>query len=797
MTAVSYEAGRERLQQLVANFPDAERVRNEAETRLQVINRLLFECLGWSLDDAEVEHHESRQYADYVLDSHLRLLVVEAKREGRVFALPTDLSRVTTLEALYGRNADLTEALDQALEYAQHRGIPYAAICNGHQLVSFLGARTDGVSPVTGRALVFDSLQSMLDDFPSLWDGIGRNGCSNRRLTRMLATHAIAPAPPRLSEGIPDFPGVAKLDQRQLTLTTLTELFLPDFVRGDDDEEEFLTACYSPPGAHSRLAALSRSLLQTRYSAALGEDMNVTLEEARTKQGLSQSLLDEVAVTAAGKEPVVLLGNVGVGKTMFLRRLLAVEAKSLADDSVILYINLGRNAVFDSVRPHIATSLPDQLLARYGVNIDSDSYLRGTYHSELRRFAEGVNAPLAKTDASEFKRREIDYLRELSQNRERHLGKSLEHLVKLRQQQVIIVLDNIDQRNRDDQEEAFLAAHTMAKNWPCTVFLTLRPETFNESRVSGAISGYQVRAFTVDPPRVERAVAMRLEFGLDHYRKEGRLPQWLGWTAQSDDIPDYLELLLKSLKRNHRLQEALVNLSGGNTRRALELMQTFVNSPHSEAIPILERNQRGTSDRLIPHHLFLRAILLGDGEYYDPSKSRIPNLFAVGSRESREHFLLPCLLGFLRQSLERRELEGYASTEDIYAYFQNLAFEPNQINRAFDRAIHGDLVEQLPPSGTPRAVRLTTVGAYAYATLAGEFQYIDVIVTDTPIADPRMREQLKLVKATRPRIERAEAFLSYLDSVWEEVGLEDTGLFNWPERSAAARAEIGEIASRL
>jgi hypothetical protein len=797
MAGITFETGRTRLKELIEGAPDTERLRNEAATRLQLIDRLLFDCLGWNRDDAEVEDHESGRYADYVLDRRIRLLIIEAKREGVAFELPEDLSRVTQLEVLYGVSDALTEALDQVMRYAQDRGTPYAAVCNGHQLVALLATRTDGIAPRAGNALVFDSLQAMLDDFPAFWDGLSRQGCSTRRLNRALGSPTAARTPPRLSEGIPNFPGTLTLDSRELTLTTLSGLFLPDFVRGDKNEEEFLSECYAAPGAHSHLSLLSQSLLQTRYSTALGEELGISLEGAQTKRGLNQALLDEVAVTAAGKEPVILLGSVGVGKTMFLRRLLRIEAKDLAEKAVILYINLGRNAVFDAVRPHISRSLPEQLRERYGVDIDSDEFLRGTYHGDLRRFAKGVNAPLASSDSAEFKRREIDHLRELTRNKEEHLGRSLEHLVKLRREQVVIVLDNIDQREREDQEEAFLAAQTMAKNWPCTVFLTLRPETFNESRVDGVLKAYQVRAFAVDPPRVERAVAMRLEFGLSHYRKEGRLPQWLGWTAQSDDLREYLEILLKSFRRNGRLQAALVNLSGGNTRRALELMETFVNSPHSDAIAIVDRNRRGGQDLVIPHHLFLRAVLLGDGEYFDPSKARIPNLFAIGGQESREHFLLPCVLGLLRHRLENRDREGYTPVEDVYDSFQNLGFDPSHLNDALDRAIYGDLIEQLPPSGAPRALRLTSVGAYACETMAGEFQYLDVVVTDTPVIDPAVREKLRLVKSTRPRLERAEVFLSYLDNAWEGSGLADTELFDWPTHAATARQEIEDIANRL
>ncbi len=72
----------------------------------------------------------------------------------------------------------------------------------------------------------------------------------------------------------------------------------------------------------------------------------------------------------------MLLGGFGVGKTMLLRRLLRIDAKELADDAaVLLYVDLGRTAVFDTIPSYIAASLREQLLSRYGVDIDdSDSF---------------------------------------------------------------------------------------------------------------------------------------------------------------------------------------------------------------------------------------------------------------------------------------------------------------------------------------------------------------------------------------------------------------------------------------
>src|ERR1019366_8760739 len=56
--------------------------KNEATTRLQLIDRLLFECLGWSKDDVVLEESQGKEYADYTFSMPRRILIVEAKKEG-------------------------------------------------------------------------------------------------------------------------------------------------------------------------------------------------------------------------------------------------------------------------------------------------------------------------------------------------------------------------------------------------------------------------------------------------------------------------------------------------------------------------------------------------------------------------------------------------------------------------------------------------------------------------------------------------------------------------------------------
>jgi hypothetical protein len=111
----------------------------------------------------------------------------------------------------------------------------------------------------------------------------------------------------------------------------------------------------------------------------------------------------------------------------------------------------------------------------------------------------------------------------------------------------------------------------------------------------------------------------------------------------------------------------------------------FVQSPHAEADRIVRSNKKIKGDYLVPYHVFLRAVLLCDGLYYDPSRARIPNLFDISTNDAGEHFLLPCLLGLLRRASEQRDGEGYILLEEVFGTFQDVGFEPEQVDFAMCR----------------------------------------------------------------------------------------------------------------
>ena len=110
---------------------------NEADTRLRVIDTMLFDILDWRKEDVETELYcRTAGYADYVCSANgSRILVIEAKRRGSTFLLEGKVfeSRPYSFGFLSTESKPAADALQQAIGYAATLGVPYVAITNGTQ----------------------------------------------------------------------------------------------------------------------------------------------------------------------------------------------------------------------------------------------------------------------------------------------------------------------------------------------------------------------------------------------------------------------------------------------------------------------------------------------------------------------------------------------------------------------------------------------------------------------------------------------------------------------------------------
>jgi hypothetical protein len=773
-TLSDYEAGRSRLESLATRYESQPRDRNEATTRLQLVDELFFDCLGWDrAEGVELEDSENREYADYLFSTSRDVLIVEAKREGVSFELPAGKERIKySIPSLMRDYPDLKAAIRQVASYCWERGVPYAAVSNGRQVVAFVANRSDGTRPLDGDALVFPSLAFMLSKFLELWQALSKSGISENKLYSRLVRDCLPDLPPKLSASIWSYPGTKIRNVFQADLLNLSELVIEDVTRNAETEKDFLRECYCSSEALSQYSMLSKKILSARYAALFDEAIaGPTTAAIRTTKGITPDLLAE----SLTRRPVLLLGDVGVGKTMFQRHLILIEAPDLLDNAIFFYINLGvRGTLSSDLQSLILTEIENQLYKSYGVTLGSGDFIRGVYDFEVKLFAKGLFGELAATDPVAYASKEREFLWEKISDRSEHTKRSLQHLSKARKKQVVFFLDNADQRDLKDQERAFLIAQEIAEEWGAAVYVPIRPETFHQSRVAGTLSAYHSKAFTISPPRTDLVLTKRLQYALKF--TQGEVPLQLGtgvnFTGKMSALDAIIRAFLHSLRQNSDLLELLDNVSNGNIRLVLDLVKQFFGSGHVDSEKICDIH-RANSSYVIPLHEFLRAVMFGNDVYYDARRSPVANLFDITWLDPKEHFLVPLLIGTVHNS-KSATVEGFVETRNVYQGLQSLGFAPEQIDNAIARATRKKLLEpparRVPEPGKdmPSTIRTTAVGLYHINRLCRFFSYVDAVIVDVPVLDATIRKGIQNVISLDDRIQRVMLFKAYLDRSWKD-----------------------------
>lgn len=805
--STAYEDGKAALDQLIDWYGEHadDLNRNEATTRFHLVDTIVREVLRWPSEEVVTEESHEGKFFDYSLGRPAVRMIIEAKRESRYFQLPVGMTslvqRLSSLtDAPDGR--EVKRALQQVIGYCASRGVQLAVVCNGTQVIAFLGVRTDGTAPLDGTALIFTSLSAMRENFHLLWSNLSRPGVEARNLFVTLREAEIPTAPPPLSASIPHYPGHKRRNDIQTGLQILADLFLEDITRDPTLQEEFLRETYATSGALSQYALVSREILENRYSVLHESDANLEPEPVLTKKGMKSevnpNLRSDILASSISRRPIILLGDVGVGKTMFIRRLIHVDAKDVFERSIVAYVDFGsQTTLMADLGAFVVAQIEEQLLTNYDIDIQERSFVEAVYRKELKRFDGTVFGELKEFDESGYRRERLNYLARLLEDKEAHVRASLNHIRATHRRQVVIFLDNIDQWDSAFQERVFLMSVTLAQEWPATVFVSIRPDTFYRSRAEGTLAAYQPRAFTIAPPRIDVVLKKRLQFALNQLRDTSRLDSFpAGVTVSSDSLVAYLEVLFDNFENNERLNSLIDNLAAGNVRRALEFVSRFIGSGHVDTRKILGIYER-EGDYTIGLHEFIRAIIYGDSEHYDPDVSPIANMFSISQPDGREHFLLGLLVAHIELAGDRKGAEGFTPADEVYAFGQKCGFSPDQVAWAVDRGVKKGLIERSPRgrgSATHEHLRVTSAGVYTARMLVHMFAYVDAVVVDTPIVDPNYRRLISAVQDISERLRRAEVFRLYLDRQWRLLKSEPEDLpFDWDEHSRRLSREVDYV----
>ncbi|MEW4458135.1 hypothetical protein AB1K42_08575 [Roseibium algicola] len=753
---------------------------NEAQNRFQIIDRLLSEGLGWDRTLIEVENTDgSGGRADYLLGKPVRV-VLEAKREALDWKLPpsTPGKKSRGLANLIAACDNFKNVVHQVIPYCSIRGVPTAVVCNGRQTAVFQ-AIVVGTSPLNGQCFVFDGLQEHIDKFPLLWELLSPDGVQENRAFQRLAQFRSPRIPAKASTGIPEPYKHRYRSDLQESLSTIAGLLLEDIEDNPKTRSEFYQECYVPLEANNRHLLLSKNIIERRYKRS-GDGSSSPVSFG----GNSVSDLTDQAAPLLGSKPIVVLGDVGVGKSSFFENL-QLNIITGTEDSIYLPINLGIKAnLSGTIKDFILSEIPETLKEKFDIDIHSKEFIETIYHKELIDFDGRPEGSYKELDEIEYARERISFIKEFTARKDAHLHASFAHLAHGQNRKITLVIDNADQRSFAVQQEAFLIAQELAATRNLTVFIALRPSTFYTSKASGALSAYQNKILSISPPPVDEVIVKRIAFALRVAEGKAAPGAMEGIKLNLNNIALFLTASLRSIRSNNNIKQFLSNISGGNTRAVIELITGFCGSPNVDCQKIIDIEAR-TGNYKVPLHEFTKHALLGEFSYYNPQSSQLAtNVFDVSMADKREHFLLPLIVAFLASNHGIRDNDGFIFGEDIKAEMQRLGFLFDQIEPALRKAAGGKLIEtphshfrEIPVEDKYSAFsfhfRATSVGLYHIKFWCGSFPFLDATSTDTPIFDEDARRIINDSAASfqiESRYKKATAFRSYLEQCWNDAG---------------------------
>ena len=776
--------GRGALEQIIRQFPPESSHWNEAQNRFQFVDRLLVECLGWLQSDKVVEQSdEGGGRADYLLGKSPIKAVLEAKREAKLFDGITTQSaaKLRKLGPLLHASKNFKDAVTQVIPYCALHGAPVAVVCNGPQLAIFQ-AITPGMPPLEGECYLFDGYQAYLDEFPLLWKLLSPEGIAENRAFRDLALHRNPRIPSKASEAIPEPNRYRYRNSLGEELRALSSILLEEVEDNPDLRSDFYRECYVPIEANSRHLLLSKQIIQARYKRVSGDGVVPASLDSATRTGN----LSEQFTVGAGSRPIVVIGEVGVGKTSFFENLYESLAAKEKQDTYYIHVDLGRNAnLSSSVKEYILHSLPNILSKRYDIDIFSAEFSEAIYHEELKAFDRSPKGLLKDVDPKEYQRARIDFLVEKSSRTDAHLRAALSHLAFGRKRRIILVLDNADQRTFEVQQETFLIAQELAGTRTLFVFVALRPSTFYLSKTTGALAAYQNKVLTISPPPADVVIEKRISFALRVAAGKVAPASLQGVRLQLRSIVAFLTATLRSVRQNDAIRQFLSNITGGNTRAVIEMITSFCGSPNVDAEKIINiETERG--GYIVPMHEFTKHALLGEYAYFNPQSSFVAyNVFDVSYADPREHFLSSLIVSYLASNTGVRDNDGFVIGTAIAAEMAKYGFLEDQTRSAIKRLALKRLIEtpylhyreiKVDERDDPLQFhfRASSIGIYHVRYWTGMFAFLDATSTDTPIFDDSVRSVVNEKAASfdiADRNTKTRAFRAYLENQWHAANI--------------------------
>lgn len=749
----------------------------ETDTRCKIIDFIFKSILGWKESNISREKHVHDGFIDYVFTSDSNTFLIEAKKTGYFFNLPTKVRKLKRTGVL-ATDSTINEALAQAYTYCRSNNIKVGCICNGLQFIVFL------INNFNNKydTYVFKDINDIKTNFITFYNIFSPHSFAEDSLINLLDSNndeirTIPQYKQKLNDVI--FNPNERISRNPIDpyIRPLIGKYFSDLIEGG--KEQLLDECYCTAGRSGDYEAQLTSLIVDslpRLELPV-QDSSFFSEDFISKQ-------EEFKRLFKNSDVMIIVGGVGAGKTTFIHRYFKKTLPETIRKNVVwLCIDFIKHSSEEiNVREFILKECLQQIREKYSfLQIDTWETLQDIYRADIIRLQNGALKPLFRSNKTEYDQKISSFLTDKVNNEIQFAEDALKYLSRKQDKKKVICLtiDNADQLTENFQKKCVTAAFEFSSKIKSLILLSMREESYWRIRNIKPFDAYRGYAYHIAAPSVNELLSKRINILKTHLSKED--------ISILDDtgkrciikLPQLMDILSNSLLYNDNAVLTLFQfLAANNLRFALDMFSTFLTSGHTNTREYIVTYLTG-GDYIIPYHAFVRSICLGDYKYYHSDKSLVMNLFEIDNDGFYSHFNKLRILHYLKDriNIDCVAGKGFIEVDELFHSFTDVCNSNKSFRETLTPLLNNHLIEAdngYRISGQEASyIKLTSAGYYYITTLLFEFAYLERLCEDTPIKSKEHFEELEQLtnKINREkhrgtllgiRIERVKAFLRYL-----------------------------------
>ncbi len=670
---------------------------SEEDAKIQIIQRFLFEVLGWVHSDIGAESQNENGYSDYIVgDIDRPYFLIEAKRIGRI-SINSSSDRVQTYKISGPALRDAAAPITQAASYSAPLGIQLSVVTDGLCWIIFMPF-VPGHNYKMRQAFVFPSLLSIEHDFATFFELLSK--AHMRVGSYRINFDQIHEA--RLVQSQSLYSAIHQNDvqkeQKSNLAFDLESVFTKFFstLLGEDDPE-MLIDCFVET-RESRVADFS---LERITKNVLG---NILSSDSSLEEGLSSVIAGVVGAEIG--ETVFVVGPSGAGKTTFLNRFFKrTISPEIRNQCVLININFldatgDEDSLISWTTGGIISALEAELFSK-GYPEWGD--LQALYQREYVRRSEGLDKHLYQRDKDAFKEKFSQFVEsQIEADREEYLRRLLKNVVSNKKKLPVFIVDNTDEFSLSLKEKTFQYFQSLKRyvNYCLLLFPVTDRSAWSFSKTE-IFNIYSSKSFFLPTPSPREVFRKRVDYlnkkisSISIGKEKGKYLTDRGIRLSISDIGNFAKVIEDVFVEQDYAAKRVGELSNYNMREALNLSKRVITSAVFGVDDVVKSYLIGNPIAISPI-IFTNALLKGDYNFYKIGDNhRVFPIFQVDSHVRQSPLIHLRVLVHLRDAHNNAGLdsERALSVSGITSYFDLMGAPATAVGRSLKALSEARLIE--------------------------------------------------------------------------------------------------------